>query len=123
VVEEYTTSGLFPLSASFRLGEVADGEMFVSKLSAPMLNFPIARLLEETNDRFHARVELAATNVVGRYTHGEHKVCVEILSNQGRVNQVFEHAGVPYRPCLGPGLRRARKLPRKGNKTQVSSPW
>jgi hypothetical protein len=51
-VEEYMACGLFPLSASFGFGEVADGEMPVSKLSTPMPDFWVARLLEETNDGF-----------------------------------------------------------------------
>jgi hypothetical protein len=80
-VEEYMACGLFPLLASFRLGEVADGEILVSKILAPMPNFPIVGLSEETNDRFHARVELATANVVKQYTRGEHKVCIEVLPN------------------------------------------
>jgi hypothetical protein len=51
-VEEYMACGLFPLLASFGFGEVADGEMPVSKLSTPMPDFWVARLLEETNDGF-----------------------------------------------------------------------
>jgi hypothetical protein len=80
-VEEYMACWLFLLSASFGLGEVADGETPVSKLSSPMPYFLVARLLGETNDRFRVRVELAASNVVGGYTHGEHKVCIEVLPN------------------------------------------
>jgi hypothetical protein len=49
-MEEYMACGLFPLSASFSLGEVADREMLVSKLSLHMPDFQVARLLEETND-------------------------------------------------------------------------
>jgi hypothetical protein len=30
----------------------------------------------------------------------EHKAYIEILPNQGRVNRVFENAGVPYGPRL-----------------------
>jgi hypothetical protein len=60
VVEEYMACGIFPLSASFGLGEDVDGETPVSKLSAPMPDFWVARLAEKTNDGFRARVELAA---------------------------------------------------------------
>jgi hypothetical protein len=91
-VDEYMAFGLLPLSVSFGLGEVDDEEMLVLKLSVPMSDFPVIGLLEETNGQFRARVELAAANVIGRYTHGEHKVCIEALPNQGRGNQVFEHA-------------------------------
>jgi hypothetical protein len=64
-VEEYMAWGLFPLVASFGLGEIADGETLVSKILLPLLEFPVARLADETDDRFHARVELAAQNVMG----------------------------------------------------------
>jgi hypothetical protein len=78
-VEEYVSCRLFPSSVSFDLGEIADGETPVSKLTVPMLEFPIARCAEETNDGFQARVELAAVNVVGRYAREEHKVCVKMV--------------------------------------------
>jgi hypothetical protein len=39
-------------------------------LSAPMTDFPIAKLLEETVDGFRARVELAAVDIVEWHTHG-----------------------------------------------------
>jgi hypothetical protein len=58
-------------------------------------------------------VELATTNVVGRYTRGEHKVCVEVLLNQVRVNWVFEHAGVPYGPRLEPGSEASEEVAKK----------
>jgi hypothetical protein len=51
-MEEYLARGPFPLSVSFGLGEVADGETPVSKLSAPMPDFWVARFPEETNVGF-----------------------------------------------------------------------
>jgi hypothetical protein len=45
-------------------------------------------------------VELAAINVVGRYTCREHKVCIEAFLNGRKVTRVFEHASGPYRPRL-----------------------
>jgi hypothetical protein len=51
-MKEYMTCGLFHLSVSFSLGEIVDGEMPVSKLAAPMPEFPVVRLLEEMNDGF-----------------------------------------------------------------------
>jgi hypothetical protein len=83
-VEEYMAYVLFPLS----------------KLVVPLLEFPVARRLEETNDGFRARVALATANVVGRYAHREHKVCVEMVLYGGWVNRGFEQAGVPYGPRL-----------------------
>jgi hypothetical protein len=52
------------------------------------------------NDGFRARVELVATNIVGRYARKEHKVCVETVLNGGWVNIVFEQTSVPYGPHL-----------------------
>jgi hypothetical protein len=66
-VEEYMACGHFPLSVSFSLGEIAEGETPVSKLAVPLAEFPVARHPEETNDDFWARVEFAAVNVLGRY--------------------------------------------------------
>jgi hypothetical protein len=44
---------------------------------------------------------------------GKHKACIKDLPNQGRVNQVFEHAGVPYRPHLEPGSEASVEVARK----------
>jgi hypothetical protein len=112
-MEEFLVYGLFPLSLSFGLGEVADGEMPVSKLSAPMPDFPVARLLKETNDQFRVRVELATASVVGQYTRGEHKVCINVSPNRGRVNHVFEHAGVLYEPRLEHGSEASEEATKK----------
>jgi hypothetical protein len=56
--------GLYPLLASFGLGEVVDRETPVSKLCLLLPKFPIVRLPDETNDHFCARVELAMENVI-----------------------------------------------------------
>jgi hypothetical protein len=66
--EEYMACGLFPLSAGFGLEDIGDGERPVSKTNFPLSEFPIARLPDETNYHFCARVELAAENVVGSLT-------------------------------------------------------
>jgi hypothetical protein len=113
-MEEYVACGLFPLSASFKLGEVVDEETPTSKLSAALMDFPIVRLSGEINDCFWARVELANMDVVGQYTRGEHKACVKAVPNQGRVNQVFKHGGVPYGPCLAPGSETSEEATKKG---------
>jgi hypothetical protein len=109
IVEEYMACGLYPLSASFGLGEIEDGEMPVSKINLPMPKFPIARLLGETNNRFRARVELAVENVVGSYAHWEHDVCITAVPNKGRLNRVFEQAGMPYGPQLEPGSEASKE--------------
>jgi hypothetical protein len=85
------------------MGKIADGETPVSKMAVPLPKFHVARLPEEANDSFQVRVELLVANVVGRYACGEHKVCVETISNGGQVNWVFEQAGISYGPRLEPG--------------------
>jgi hypothetical protein len=47
---------------------------------------------------FCVRVELATENIVGSYAHDEHGVCIATVLNEGRLNWVFEQAGVPYGP-------------------------
>jgi hypothetical protein len=44
---------------------------------------------------------------------GKHKACIEDLPNQGRVNRVFEHAGVPYIPHLEPDSEVSEEVARK----------
>jgi hypothetical protein len=96
VIEEDMACGLFPLLASFSLGKIANGETPVSKLAVPLLEFPVVRLPKEMSDGFQVRVELATVNVVGRYACREHDACFAVVLNKGRVNRVFERAGVPY---------------------------
>jgi hypothetical protein len=55
VVEEYMAYRLFPLSTNFNLGKIVKGKTPVSKLSVPLLEFPVTRRLEEMNDGFRAR--------------------------------------------------------------------
>jgi hypothetical protein len=112
-VEEYMACGLFPLSANFDLGEVVEGETLMSKLVVPMPTFPLARLPNETNDSFVARVEPAAANVIGRYARGEHDVCIVVVPNEGRANWVFEQVGVPCGPRLEPGSEASKEAVQK----------
>jgi hypothetical protein len=91
------------------LGEVEGGEMPVSKISLPLSEFPVARLMEEMDDIFRARVELATVNVFWRYARGEHDACIAVASNMGWLNRVFEQAGVPYGPRLEPGSEASKE--------------
>jgi hypothetical protein len=100
---EYMACELFPLTASFDLVVILEGETPMSKLMVPLPEFPIARHPDKTNDGFQVRVEIATMNIVGRYTCGEHRVCIEVLPNGGWVNRVFEQADIPYEPRLEPG--------------------
>jgi hypothetical protein len=113
VAEEYLACRIFPLSVSFSLGEIVDGETLVSKLIVPLPESPVARLLEEMNDGFRVRVEVAAVNVVGRYARGEHDACIGVVPNEGRMNRVFEKIGVPYGPCLVPSSKASKETVKK----------
>jgi hypothetical protein len=64
-IKEYMACRLFPLLASFGLGEVEDSETPVLKITLPLPEFPAVKFLEEMNDHFRARVELATEDVVG----------------------------------------------------------
>jgi hypothetical protein len=44
MVEEYLAYEMFPFSASFSFGEIADGETPVSKVTVPLPNFPLTKL-------------------------------------------------------------------------------
>jgi hypothetical protein len=78
IVEEFMAYGLYPLSASFGLGEIVDRETPVSMLHLLLPELPIMRLPNEMNDHFYVRVELTVENIVrgggGGYAHGEHDV-------------------------------------------------
>jgi hypothetical protein len=99
-IEEYTAYGLFPLAASFGLGEIADRKTPVLKIHLPLLEFPIAKLVDEIDDCFCATVELAAE-------------CLATVPNRGRLNRVFEQGGVPYGPHLEPGFEAIKEATRK----------
>jgi hypothetical protein len=51
--------------------------------------------------------------VIGRYTRGEHQACIETLPNRGRVNRVFEYAGMPYEPRSEPSSAASGQAPTK----------
>jgi hypothetical protein len=106
---------MFPLSVNFGFGEIAEGETPpTSKVTLPLPVFPVTKLQGESNDRFLARIELGTENAVGSYVRVEHDACIMVLSNGGRLNQVFEKAGVPYSPRLDPSTEASAEAVRKG---------
>jgi hypothetical protein len=50
----------------------------------------------EDDVQFLVRVELEAEGIVGSYTKAEHDACLAHVHNRGRLNRVFELAGVSY---------------------------
>jgi hypothetical protein len=93
---------MLPLLTSFSFTKIVDGETMVSKVTLPLPEFSLAKLQGESNDHFLVRVELGMENAVGSYGRAEN-ACIKALPNGGRLNQVFEKAGVAYgpRPKLG----------------------
>jgi hypothetical protein len=112
-IEEYLVYGMFPLSTSFSFAEVMNGETPVVKVTLPLPVFPLAKIQGESDDHFLARLELGAENVVGSYSRAEHNVWIQSLPNGGRLNQVFEKAGVGTVPVRSMAPRPAQRLQRK----------
>jgi hypothetical protein len=103
VVEEYLACGMQPLFTSVSFDGVADSVTPVSRLKLPLPKFEAVRKDDEDDIPFLARVELDVEGVVGIYTHPKHDACLAILRNGGRLNRVFELAGVAYKSHLVPG--------------------
>jgi hypothetical protein len=97
-VEEYLTCGMSSLSIDISFERVADGVTPVSRLKLPLPKFHAMRMHDEDDVQFLARVELEAEGIVGIYTCPEHDVCMAGQPNGGRLNRVFELAGVSYGP-------------------------
>jgi hypothetical protein len=121
-VEEYLAYGLFPLSVGLGFGEITDGETPVSKVTLPLPESPLTRLQGENNDHFLASVELGTENVVGGYIHMEHDACILLLPNDGRLNRIFEQAGVAYSPRPEPSSKASKEAARKRKNDAVTGP-
>jgi hypothetical protein len=96
--------------------------MPVSKVTLPLLESPLTRLQGENNDHFLASVELGTKNVVGGYIHMEHDACILLLLNHGRLNRIFEQAGVAYCPRPEPGSEASKEAARKRKNDAVAGP-
>jgi hypothetical protein len=121
-VEQYLACGMFPLSASFGFGEIVEGETSVSKITLPLPEFPLTKVEGECDAHFLARVELSAENVVGSYGRTEHDACVLALPNGGRLNWVFEKAGVAYGLYPEPSTEASKEAVRKRKIDAVVGP-
>jgi hypothetical protein len=99
-VEEFIACGMYPLVVSADFDRVAMRTTLVSKLKVPLPKFTAVRKDDDEDDvQFLARVELEAEGIVGSYTKPEHDACLAHVHNGGRLNRVFELAGVTYGPC------------------------
>jgi hypothetical protein len=95
-VEEFVSCGVWPLAADVSFEHVKVDLTLVSKLKVPLPRFPLSREDDEDDTHFVVRVEQEARNIVGGYTHMEHKACIASLPNNSRLNCVLEVVGVAY---------------------------
>jgi hypothetical protein len=67
----------------------------------------------EDDVQFLVRVELEVEGIVGSYTKSKHNACLAHMHNRGRLNHVFEFAGVTYGPRSMPGIEEFTEVVRK----------
>jgi hypothetical protein len=119
-VEEFLSCGVWPLSASVDFEHVKVDFTSVLQLKIPLPNFPLHHKDEEDDVRFLTRVEQEARNIVGGYTHVEHKACIISIPNNGHLNRVLKIAGVSYGPCPVPISAKVLKKRKADAATKVS---
>jgi hypothetical protein len=112
-VVEYLACGMYPLSASVNFAEVADGTTPVSRVKLPLLKLRAICSDDEDDVQFLAGVKLEAEGVAGGYTCPKHDAYVMSMQNRGRLNHVFELAGVTYGPQPEPGIEAHTEASRK----------
>jgi hypothetical protein len=78
-----------------------------------LAEFPLAKLQGESHDHLLARLELGAKNVMGSYGRMEHEACIQEVPNGGRLNQVFNKAGMVYGPRAEPSIEASTEATRK----------
>jgi hypothetical protein len=62
----------------------------------PLPKFGVVKPEGESDERFITKVAERAEKLVGRYNLKEHEACVAHIPNNGRLNRVFEEAGIEY---------------------------
>jgi hypothetical protein len=70
--------GFPPLSVSFNLGEIVDDETPMSKITLPLLDFPVAKFPQEMDDHF-----LVRGSKLQMYAHGEQDACIVVVPIMG----------------------------------------
>jgi hypothetical protein len=65
------------------------------KVTVPMLKVAAIVRERETDAAFEARIASTANQLVGNYSSVEHRACAGQL-HHGRINRIFELAGVKY---------------------------
>jgi hypothetical protein len=113
-VYEFIACGMYPLAAGIGFDRVATRMTLVSKLKVPLPKFTaVCKDDNEDDVQFLARVELEAEGIVGSYTKAEHDACLAHICNGGRLNRIFDFAGVAYGPRAMPGTDELTEAVRK----------
>jgi hypothetical protein len=103
-VEEFLACTVYPLAAGVGFDRAAFGVTPVSKVKMPLPKFVAAHRDNEDDVQFLARIELYIKGIMGSYTSLEHDACIMNLHNGGRLNRMFELAGMAYGPRPVPGF-------------------
>jgi hypothetical protein len=105
-VEEFLACDMWPFSEQFGF-KVDTKETPLSKVIVPMLKVTPTIDAQESEATFEKRFMNAASFLVGNYNIAEHNTYKGL--RHGRLNRVFELAGVLYQPHPEPIVRAARK--------------
>jgi hypothetical protein len=113
-MEEFIACGMYPLAVGAGFDRVATRMTPISKLKVPLPKFgAFCKDNNEDDVQFLVRVELEAKGIIGSYTKVEHNTCLAHVRNRGRLNCIFELAGVAYRPHAVPGTDEFTKAMQK----------
>jgi hypothetical protein len=93
-VEEYLACGMHPLFANVSFRGITDGVTPVSWIKLPLPKFRAVRKHDRRRYSIFGEGGDRGRNIVGSYTHVEHDACVTSVPNGGRLNRMFELAGV-----------------------------
>jgi hypothetical protein len=88
-------AGYGPLCAGLVLGEIAKAETPLSKVMVPLPKFAAAKPPDEDGANFVTRIVARGDKLVGRYGWNKHQAYLAQLPT-GRLNHVFEVAGIEY---------------------------
>jgi hypothetical protein len=88
-------AGYGPLCAGLVLGEIAKAETPLSKVMVPLPKFAAAKPPDEDGANFVTRIVARGDKLVGRYGWSKHQAYLAQLPT-GRLNHVFEVAGIEY---------------------------
>jgi hypothetical protein len=105
-VEEYLAcgAGVWPLGATWDLGEVETAEAPLSKVTVPLPKVSAMKGSKNSDRDFVARIATAANKLVGCYGATEHRICLGQIP-KGRLNCVFEVDGRKEEEANCPGWR------------------